>query len=50
MGVDNELLDAPLIHVDYVPDWYPRLVEFLMIGLPLTGMSKINVRQLLRLA
>jgi len=49
-GVENELPNAPLFHVDYVPNWYPKLVEFLTIGLPPVGMSKTYVRWLLRLA
>ena len=49
-GVDDELPDAPLFHVDFAPEWYPGLVEFLMNGHPPEGMSKTDVRWLLRQA
>ena len=31
-GVDDELSDACLFKVDYTPEWYPGLVEYLLSG------------------
>ena len=48
-GVNGELLDASLFKVDYVPKWYPGLVEYLMSGRPPPNMSKFEARKLIRL-
>ena len=49
-GVNDELPNASLFKVDYVPEWYPRLVEYLMSGRPPPDMSKVEARKLIRLA
>jgi len=46
--VDDELLDAPSFHIDYALDWYLRLVQFFMNGLPPVGMPKMDARRLFK--
>ena len=49
-GVNDELPDATLFKVDYVPEWYPGLVEYLVSGRTPEDMSKAEARTLIRLA
>ena len=48
IGVDDELSDAILFKVDFVPDGYEGIVEYLMSGRPPPGMTKLEARQLIR--
>lgn len=47
-GIDDELPNAPLFHIDFALEWYSGLVKFLMNEHPLEGVSKTDVRRLLR--
>jgi len=47
---NDELSDATLFKVDYVHEWYLRLVEYLMSGRPLEDISTTWARKLIRLA
>ena len=49
-GVNDELPDACLFKVDYTPEWYLGLVEYLMSGRPPLDLSKAKMCKLLRLA
>ena len=47
-GVNDELMDATLLKIDYVLEWYPGLVEYLMSGRPPEDMSKSKARKFIK--
>ena len=48
IGVNYELHDAILFKVDFAPDYYDGIVEYLMSGRPPPKMPRLEARKLIR--
>ena len=50
MGLNDELPNTILFKVDFAPDYYDGIVEYLMSGRPPLEMSKVEAKKLIRKA